>query len=101
MGSPVTVTRRRGVPTLGLVEATMRRFGLAISTGGVFVVLGTLLGACGSGISQGAPCDSQGEQACEDNKEFSCVDGKWDVAEDCSASGTTCVVKSGGDADCE
>lgn len=66
--------------------------------------LGAVLAASGCGgsdINPGDPCDEKGEQACSDNREMSCGDdGKWKVDEDCGDE-KTCVVKEGGDADCE
>jgi len=75
---------------------------VAVSVVGLVLWLGFALAGCGgSDIAPGEPCDDKGEQACADNKEMSCGDdGKWKVAEDCGNE-KTCIVKDGGDADCE
>lgn len=65
-------------------------------------IIGVSASGCGGGdISPGDACDQKGEQACSDNKEMECGDDqKWKVSEDCGDD-RTCVIKSGGDADCE
>lgn len=60
-----------------------------------------LAAGCGGSPNPGDGCSKNGEQVCSKNRELNCESGTWKLGEDCDASGTTCVVKSGGDADCE
>lgn len=78
-------------------SATISMSVVGLFLGGVVALVG-----CSSDVSAGDPCDAKGEQLCSDNQEMSCgEDLKWNVAEDCGAHGTTCVVNGEGDADCE